>query len=192
MTDAQCWHTKHMPTADLTIIQVWNFWSITDDKCTRQYTSKFTIWRDTTLSRAFFHCQGKGPTPYNFGENSVIFSLKGNEKTWRKVTFWGKLHVFKEIFWGEGAQKWPLLKKEKKPCSVDHPNHENYQKLISLESLKINLWKYTCISLNNLKRSDFPKVARPRTRLVKSGLVWRDFVCYQTECQTKFELPIPF
>jgi hypothetical protein len=31
--------------------------------------------------RAFFHCQGKGPMPYNFGENGVIFSLMGNEKT---------------------------------------------------------------------------------------------------------------
>jgi hypothetical protein len=107
----------------------------------------------------------------------------------------GKLHGFKEIFWGEGAQKRPLLKKEKKPCSVDHPNHENYQKLISLESLKIYLWKYTCISLNNLKRSDFPKVARPKDT---SWKIWacltrlRKFVCYQTECQTKFELPIPF
>jgi len=32
------------------------------------------------------------------------------------VTFWGKLHDFKEIFRGEDAHKWPLLKKEKKPC----------------------------------------------------------------------------
>lgn len=97
-----------------------------------QFSTTFTICRSRNVcffnqiphfspfvshsdSRAFFHCQGKRPMPYNFGENSVIFSLKGNEKTWCKVTFWGKLHDFKEIFWGEDAHKRPLLKNEKKP-----------------------------------------------------------------------------
>jgi hypothetical protein len=50
------------------------------------------------LFRAFFTAWGKGPMPYNFGENSMFSSLKGNEKPLCEVTFWGKLHDFKEIF----------------------------------------------------------------------------------------------
>jgi hypothetical protein len=56
--------------------------------------------------------------PYNFGENSVISFLKGNENTRCNVTFWGKLHDFKEIFKGEGTCERPLLKKEKKALTT--------------------------------------------------------------------------
>jgi hypothetical protein len=60
------------------------------------------------FSGLFFHCLGKGPMPYNFGEKSVVSSLKGNEKkTDVKLLFGENCRILKKFSEGKAPINGP-------------------------------------------------------------------------------------
>jgi hypothetical protein len=53
--------------------------------------------------QGFFSQVGEAALPLILGEKIHGIFAKGEEKNLCKFKFWGKLHDFKEFFWGEAG-----------------------------------------------------------------------------------------